>query len=374
MRANYRTIRNPEQLAELFATADAEIRRCAFQQVDLTLQADQALAHTYRDCLFIGCPLPMGLKRQSRDCLFFPDMGQTFRYRNHLYTAEELYEGFDPERPSTFETCFDSVVYRHFLKMGKRAVNVKETLARAMHDQSISDSLQDYLTQFDQRRLVGIMGGHGLERTSAEYRQTVLLSKLLTENGFLMITGGGPGAMEATHLGAWMAGRTSAEVDDAMRILSVAPTFRDEGWLSTAFQVRSRYPQTQYQSLGIPTWLYGHEPSTPFATHIAKYFDNSIREDGILTVATGGIIYTPGSAGTLQEIFQEAVQNHYLSFGFASPMIFLGQTFWTEDVPVWPLIQHLVRTGRYKNLLLTLTDEPETVLRTLQEFAEGQRD
>ena len=66
--------------------------------------------------------------------------------------------------------------------------------------------------------------------------------------------------------------------------------------------------QTKYVSLGIPTWLYGHEPSTPFATHIAKYFVNSVREDTILTVAYGGIIFTPGSAGTLQEIFQEAVQ------------------------------------------------------------------
>jgi hypothetical protein len=29
----------------------------------------------------------------------------------------------------------------------------------------------------------------------------------------------------------------------------------------------------------------------------AKYFANSVREDGLLTVATGGVVYTPGSAG-----------------------------------------------------------------------------
>lgn len=371
MSENYRSIRNAEQLQTLLSESPEEVRRVAFQQVDLTPCAELSLSHSYRDCLFIGCVLPMGLKRQSRDCLFFPDMGETFRYRNHLYTPDELYEGYEEGRPSTFATCFDSVVYKHFMKMGKRATNVKETLARAMHDQSISDCLQDYLQHFNERRLIGIMGGHGLARTSPEYRQTVLLAKLLTEHGFLMVTGGGPGAMEATHLGAWMAGRSKEELDEALQILSVAPTFRDEGWLDTAFRVRRLFPQEQYQSLGVPTWLYGHEPSTPFATHIAKYFENSIREDGILTITMGGVIYTPGSAGTLQEIFQEAVQNHYLSFGLSSPMIFLGKEFWTKDVPVWPLIQHLVDTGRYKNLLLTLTDDPSTVLHTLEEFAAG---
>ena len=129
-----------------------------------------------------------------------------------------------------------------------------------------------------------------------------------------------------------------------------------------------RYPQTQYVSLGIPTWLYGHEPSTPFATHIAKYFVNSVREDTILTVAFGGIIYTPGSAGTLQEIFQNAVQNHYLSFGFASPMIFMGRSFWTDDVPVYPMIQQIVKSGRYKNLILTLTDDPAEIITVLKDF------
>ena len=82
-------------------------------------------------------------------------------------------------------------------------------------------------------------------------------------------------------------------------------------------------------------------------------------------IEKGGIIYTPGSAGTLQEIFQEAVQNHYLTFGYASPMIFMGKQFWTEEVPVWPLIMNLVEKGRYKNLILCLTDEVDEALQVL---------
>ena len=151
-------------------------------------------------------------------------------------------------------------------------------------------------------------------------------------------------------------------------MLSVAPHFTDPQWLSSAFQVIQKYPQSKYESLGIPTWLYGHEPSTPFATHIAKLFENSIREDSILTLAYGGIIYTPGSAGTMQEIFQEAVQNHYQSFGFSSPMVFLGRQFWTEELPAYNFLDELQRRGKYKNLLLSVTDEAEDVVAELLKF------
>ena len=166
-----------------------------------------------------------------------------------------------------------------------------------------------------------------------------------------------------------MAGCSDEETQEVIRELAEkAPSYKDNGWLASALQVMHRYPQEKYVSLGIPTWLYGHEPSTPFATHIAKLFMNSVREDMILSVAIGGIIYTPGGAGTLQEIFQDAAQNHYLSLGFPSPMIFIGKQFWTDDVPVWPLIQYLVATGRYKNMLLTLSDDPTEIENVLLDF------
>ena len=214
------------------------------------------------------------------------------------------------------------------------------------------------------------MGGHGLLRTDKAYLKIVLISKQLTEHGYLMVSGGGPGAMEATHLGAWMAGRLEADVYEAMKILVQAPAYTDTLWLDTAFQVRNRYPQAQYRSLGVPTWLYGHEPATPFATHIAKYFENAIREDGILTIAKGGIIYTPGSAGTMQEIFQDAVQNHYLSFGYASPMLFLDTRYWTEEMPVYPMLQSLSERGKYRNLLLSISDNEQDIVKAIEQFSE----
>ena len=368
MRQNYNQIKDDWQLARILSQEEGEIRRCAFQCVNLTADTKEALRHSYRDCLFIGCALPQGLKRQTRDCLFFPNMGETFSYMNHLYTADELYDGYKLGDPDSYNSCYDGRVYKHYLSMGKIAENIKETLARALHDHSISDCLHEFLSKYDEKTIVGVMGGHNMLRTDKEYAQIVFLSKELTEKGSLMVSGGGPGAMEATHLGAWMAGRNELELMDALHVMRTAPSYKDEGWLDTALRVRQRYPQRDYQSLGIPTWLYGHEPSTPLATHIAKYFDNSIREDGILTIAKGGIIYTPGSAGTLQEIFQEAVQDHYLSFGYASPMIFMGVDYWTREIPVWPLIQDLVARGIYRNLILALSDSREEIIAELMKF------
>ena len=174
--------------------------------------------------------------------------------------------------------------------------------------------------------------------------------------------------MEATHLGAWMAGRKDEEVDEALKILASAPNYKSPGWLATAFEIISQYPQSQYKSLSIPTWYYGHEPPTIFATHIAKFFNNSIREDTILTEAYGGLIYMPGSAGTLQEVFQEAVQDHYVSLGYASPMVFVGRKYWTETVPVWPFIQYMMDTGQYKNLVLDLCDTIDEIVQSIMDF------
>ena len=289
-------------------------------------------------------------------------------FREQLYSAESLYKGYQPGKPLSFRECYDQQVYQHYLKAGKSATEIKETLARTLHDHSMTNAMNDFLAQFDEKQVVGIMGGHGLLRNEEAYRQVVMVSKTLAENDCLMVSGGGPGAMEATHLGAWMAGRTEEETHDALAMLQEAPSYKDIRWLDTALQVMEKYPQEKYVSLGVPTWLYGHEPATPFATHIAKYFDNSIREDSILTIAKGGIIYSPGSAGTMQEIFQEAVQNHYLSFGYASPMIFMNKQYWTEEMPVYRLMQHLVNKGKYKNLLMTLTDSLDEIIKVLLDF------
>lgn len=293
-------------------------------------------------------------------------------YRRSLYSAEELFDEFDANDPTSFDRCYDTRVYHHVKLKGALPSSQRESCGRSMHDTCVWNAMQKFLERYLKTEVVGIMGGHAMRRTDASYRQTVIIAKRLAEAGCLIISGGGPGAMEASHLGAWMAGRTEAEVDEALQILAPAPCFMDEGWLATAFEVKRRFPQTQnYQSLSLPTWYYGHEPPTIFATHIAKFFSNSIREDTIITEAYGGIIYMPGSAGTVQEIFQEAVQDHYLSFEYASPMVFVGSSYWRDEVPVWPFFQHMIKAGHYKNLLLSLCDTTDDIVRAILDFKQA---
>ena len=305
---------------------------------------------------------------ELKDIMAYLDKAPYCVTRKQLYNAAELYEGFLMDDENSYGNCFDGKVYQYYNFTGKQEASAYESLARSLHDHGIHAALNQFFEEHDPRRCVGIMGGHALLRTDKMFSDIARLSKRLTEEGFVMLSGGGPGAMEATHLGAWMAGRTAQELNDAIDMLLAAPSFRDDGWLCSAFSVIKKYPQERFVSLGIPTWLYGHEPSTPFATHIAKFFENSVREDSILTLAYGGLIYTPGSAGTMQEIFQEAVQNHYLSFGFASPMVFMGKQFWTEELPVYPLLEQLMNSGKYKNLLLTLTDDLDEIVTVIKDF------
>ena len=305
--------------------------------------------------------------------LYIRKMGVPFNpYPRRLYNSKMLYEGYDWHDEKTFETCYDTVVYKHYISQGKRGHKVQETLARALHDHFITHELYKMLGLYDEKDVIGVMGGHARRRDDPMYRQIVYLSKKLTEMGRLMVTGGGPGAMEATHLGAYMAGRTDAEVEEALAMLVPSPTFKDKGWLCRSFEVMEQFPLiSDYRSLAIPTYFYGHEPTAPFATDIAKYFDNSVREDGIVTVAKGGIIYTPGSAGTMQEIFQDAGQNHYETEGFASPMIFMGKDYYTNYMPAYAVLKDLSDRGIFKNMLLTISDDNDEIIDAIVKFKEG---
>jgi hypothetical protein len=168
-----------------------------------------------------------------------------------------------------------------------------ELLAQRVHDNSIDDALGHLLREGDPKRVVAIMGGHGMRRDDRAYRDVARLSRRLTRQGKLCASGGGPGAMEATNLGAWLAAHPDGALDEALRLLAPAPVFDPiAAWLDAAFTVRTAFPlpDGEGRSLGIPTWHYGHEPPNVFASDIAKYFANSIREEGLLAIALGGVV------------------------------------------------------------------------------------
>jgi len=287
--------------------------------------------------------------------------------RTDLYTVDELFDVYNADDPTSFERCYDTRVYKHELETGKLTDSPLEMAARAFHDYNIRVAMRKFLDEVNEHKVVGIMGGHNLGRDTKAYSQAVYVSKRLTEMGYLMVSGGGPGAMEATHLGAWMANRSDDEVENALKLLSESPLYQDDGWFAAGMKVRHLYPlQSEYKSLAIPTWYYGHEPPSVFATHVAKLFENSIREDTLLTETYGGLIFMEGSAGTLQEIFQEAVQNHYMCLGYPSPMVFVNRKFWTEEVPVQPFMQYMIERGRYKNLLINFVDTVDEIIEAIR--------
>lgn len=336
-----------------------------FQGLDLSEIEDKLLRINFVRCLFLGCEIPPRLQKHvSADNYIFPQIELPYAiFPATLYNKETLYNNYDLRNPDSYRQTFDKIVYDRFRSIGAETNNVVEMLSRSLHDCSIRLALQEFLSAFDERRIIAVMGGHNMSRRDTTYNRIALLSKSLAEKGFLMISGGGPGAMEATHLGAWFAGRTEEELSNAIRILGQAPRYNDAMWLSAAFEVFERYPSTDFKSLSIPTWFYGHEPPTPFATHIAKLFENPLREEGLLAIAKGGIIYSPGSAGTFQEVFQDLTQNHYESYGYASPMIFFNKTFWTEECPVYTLIRSMIDGGKLnKHIILEVFDDHQDII------------
>ncbi len=289
-----------------------------------------------------------------------------------LYSPAQLFAGFQADVVGSYATTLDARTY-----LGTRVdLSHEARQSRALHDHHITEARDAFINQ---RHVVAIMGGHAERRDSSVYRSVATMANRLADT-FVVASGGGPGAMEATHLGAMC--RDQDTLNRALALLARHPEFPHglsklvvnnmfdpellailHAWQVPAFDVLASIPPDERRdSLSIPTWFYGHEPPTLFATHIAKYFHNAIREDGLLAIADAGIIYAPGKAGTLQEIFQDAAQNYYESFGRFSPMAFLDvDGYWTERFPVEKLLRPLFGQEKYARWVLITPDEDQIV-------------
>ncbi len=250
-------------------------------------------------------------------------------YREALYTPEELYD------VSPYAESLDARTYA----WSREPPTPQATLAQALHDHAIDEALTSWLTG---RHLVGVMGGHDLDRSSAAYADAARLGWMLGRQ-YVVATGGGPGAMEAANLGGLLSGSTRDDLAAAVATLAGVPSFRPsvDQWAAKAMAVRAG--TARRDSLGVPTWFYGHEPSNVFATAIAKYFRNATREAILLQICDGGIVFLPGAGGTVQEIFQDACENYYATPDSVAPMVLVGAAYWTETLPAWPLLQALAR-------------------------------
>ncbi|MEO6534055.1 MAG: hypothetical protein ABIO06_10840, partial [Pseudolysinimonas sp.] len=224
-----------------------------------------------------------------------PDGGLPFQpIRSSVYTAQELFAGYRPAVADSYATTMDFRAYQWFVKTGRSTpIDPYAAMMRALHDSSVTFDLGAVIAG---RRVVGIMGGHQLPRDSDAYRSIAQLGRDLARRDMLVCTGGGPGAMEAGHLGAALSAHSDDELERAIAVLSAMPNMPTlaaivgadgtpdarlvtvaHDWFAPAWEM-SRAIVNPVASISIPTWHYGHEPTTPFATHIAKLFQNSIRE------------------------------------------------------------------------------------------------
>jgi predicted Rossmann-fold nucleotide-binding protein len=273
--------------------------------------------------------------------------------RTRLYTAEELYDA-----PAYADTL-DARAYAW-----SRTVHSRECARlQALHDFGVDEALDAWVAG---RRVVGVMGGHAALRGDVTYRQAARLGHALGQT-HVVATGGGPGAMEAANLGAWLAHRSPDSVDAAIEQLSAVPGFAPsiQDWMSTALAVRATYDgRPRPTSLGIPTWFYGHEPPNVFCDVIAKYFRNAIREAILVGICDAGIVFLPGAAGTVQEIFQDACDNYYADAPKQTPMVLVGREHWTQEVPAWPLL-HRLADNRPMAAAISLVDSIEDAVAAL---------
>ncbi|MFG3102593.1 LOG family protein [Streptomyces sp. NPDC048182] len=332
------------------------------QAVDLTARTSALLSLDPTGAVFLGCPMdPEAATRvRAAGALVFPPVpGLPFDpYRAHVYSPDELYAGLD----AGYEATPDAQSYAWFQRT-RADGDVFASMLRAIHDDAVSDALDELLTG---ARVVGVMGGHAMARGTGAYAGAARLGRELTRAGYTVATGGGPGAMEAANLGAYAAPFEDGMLDEALlhlgTVASFTPSIAD--WARAALEVRARRPGGG-ASVGIPTWFYGHEPPNAFAAHLAKYFANATREDGLLARSNAGVVFLPGAAGTVQEVFDNATPNYYESRGEPTPMVLVDRDHWTRRLPAWPLLTALAE-GRSMEARIALVDRIDEVPEALK--------
>ncbi|MFD4574016.1 LOG family protein [Streptomyces sp. NPDC058417] len=358
--------REIESLAEFDAVVSARGTLAHFrvQAVDLTARTRDLLDLDTSGAVFLGCPMdPEAAARvRAAGALVFPPIpGLPFDpYRGFVYTPDELYAKLDG--PDGYAATPDARTYAWFQDT-KSDGDIFSSMLRAVHDDAVSDALDELLGSAP---VVGVMGGHAMARGTDAYAGAARLGRELARAGLTVATGGGPGAMEAANLGAYAAPFDDRMLASALELLARAPGFTPSitDWAAAAFAVRARWPDGG-PSVGIPTWFYGHEPPNPFAAHLAKYFSNATREDGLLARCTAGVVFLPGAAGTVQEVFDSATPNYYQSRGEPVPMVLVDRAHWTERLPAWPLLTALAGERAMADRI-ALVDRIEEVPETLK--------
>jgi len=196
---------------------------------------------------------------------------------------------------------------------------------------------QEFLTGFEaveriDRPAVSIFGSARVPQESRPYEVARETARLFAEAGWAVVTGGGPGVMEAANRGC-----------------------QEGGGLSVGFGIE------------LP-----HEQRTNDYLDIALTFDHFYARKTMFVKAAEGFCVFPGGFGTADELFESLTliqTGKVLHF----PVVLLGEAYWT------PLLEWVRRSALADGMvsaedltLLTLTDDPRVALETvLDAYAHG---
>jgi len=279
--------------------------------------------------------------------------------RQGLYTADELMEGYTSANP---DGALDRRIARHFVAAGGRnPPSAAEAIAQRLHDYGIDRALTAWLSGEggSAPKVVGVMGSHSTHRDDPQYALVAELGWLLAHTGFLVATGGGPGLMEAANLGAYLSNHSDrGALDRAIATLKQAPVYESDParYIEATRRVRAD-ESNGATSLGVPTWVYPDEPVNLFSSHIAKYFSNSMREEGLIAIGSHGVVIASDTPGTVREVFQAAEQNSYWVSDRRSPMVLLGP----RSTSGFDLLVAYARRDGYADLVRSFDDPREAV-------------
>jgi len=166
---------------------------------------------------------------------------------------------------------------------------------------------------------ISVFGSARTRRASGDYSIGLEVGRQLAEAGYAVITGGGPGAMEAVNAGACRAGGVSVG-------LGIELPFEQEmnDWVDISIHFRYFFARK---------------------TCFVKYAQ--------------GFVILPGGVGTLDELFEAfcLVQTHKIT---AFPIVLIGRLYW-EGLIDW-LRERMIADGMATEAdlaLLQIVDTPE---------------
>ncbi|MGD9506791.1 MAG: TIGR00730 family Rossman fold protein [Syntrophobacteraceae bacterium] len=173
---------------------------------------------------------------------------------------------------------------------------------------------------------VSIFGSARIKPGDESYDKTVLIAKKLAQNGFNIITGGGPGIMEAGNKGASEAGG---------------------------------------KSVGLNIQLPMEQAPNPFSNISLDFKYFFVRKVMFVKYAQA-YIGMPGGFGTLDEIFEAVtlIQTHRIR---PFPVILVGSSYWNGLIE-WIRNTLLPRKFIAKEDLdlVTVLDDPDEVVRVIK--------